>query len=76
MHASTILYGLVFLQGAMATPVGAAGPGIEPRDGEPEVLEARAIEPRAPALGDIPFPLFPTMKPSRLMVKETFSLPG
>ncbi|KAJ4212932.1 hypothetical protein NW759_011191 [Fusarium solani] len=65
MHASTILYGLVFLQGAMATPVGAAGSGIEPRGGKPQALEARAIEPRVPALGDIPFPLFPTKKPKK-----------
>jgi hypothetical protein len=70
MHASTILYGLVFLQGAMATPVGAAGSGIEPRGGKPQALEARAIEPRVPALGDIPFPLFPTKKPSKLIVKR------
>jgi hypothetical protein len=63
MHASSILYYLAFLQGAMATPVGAPGPDIERRDSELEVLQARAIEPRAPALGDIPFPQFPAKKP-------------
>ncbi|PNP60713.1 hypothetical protein FNYG_14556 [Fusarium nygamai] len=63
MHASTILYGLVFLQGAMASPVGKAGPtGVEPRATELEGLETRDIEPRAPALGDLPFPSVPALK--------------
>ncbi|KAJ4183319.1 hypothetical protein NW755_009810 [Fusarium falciforme] len=55
MHASTLLYGLVFLQGAMTSPV------AEPVQG-PEV-EPRAMEPRAPTSGDIPFPRFPSRKP-------------
>ncbi|RKL08602.1 hypothetical protein BFJ68_g9396 [Fusarium oxysporum] len=65
MHASTILYGLVFLQGAMASPVGnAAAADVEPRATEPEGLETRDIERRAPALGDMPFPSFPSLKKS------------
>ncbi|EMT64831.1 hypothetical protein NOF04DRAFT_16637 [Fusarium oxysporum II5] len=63
MHASTILYGLVFLQGAMASPVGnVAAADVEPRATEPEGLETRDIERRAPALGDMPFPAFPSLK--------------
>ncbi|KAL9564035.1 hypothetical protein ACKAV7_011809 [Fusarium commune] len=65
MHASTILYGLVFLQGAMASPVGnVAADGVEPRAAEPEGLETRDIEPRAPSLGDLPFPKMPSLKKS------------
>ncbi|RSL83172.1 hypothetical protein CEP52_016786 [Fusarium oligoseptatum] len=55
MHASTLLYGLVFLQGAMTSPV------AEPVQG-PEV-EPRAVERRTPTSGDIPFPRFPSRKP-------------
>ncbi|EXK25364.1 hypothetical protein FOXG_17644 [Fusarium oxysporum f. sp. lycopersici 4287] len=63
MHASTILYGLVFLQGAMASPVGnVAADGVEPRAAEPEGLETRDIKPRAPSLGDLPLPKMPSLK--------------
>ncbi|KAH7150713.1 hypothetical protein DER46DRAFT_613830 [Fusarium sp. MPI-SDFR-AT-0072] len=67
MHASTVLYGLVFLQGAMASPVGnAAAAGVEPQATEPEGLETRDIEPRAPNFGDLPFPALPALKKSSL----------
>ncbi|KAM6513893.1 hypothetical protein FALCPG4_015090 [Fusarium falciforme] len=62
MHASTILYGLVFLQGAMASPVGDSSVDIEPRAIKSEGPETRDIEPRAPVFGDVPFPKFPAMK--------------
>ncbi|WAO96822.1 Hypothetical protein NCS54_01450900 [Fusarium falciforme] len=52
MHASTILYSLVLLQGAMASPISDSTVGVETRD----------IEPRAPALGDFPFPKLPAVK--------------
>ncbi|KAK0766478.1 hypothetical protein N5P37_000203 [Trichoderma harzianum] len=48
MYASVILYALVTLGGAMASP--AQEPGVEPR----------AIERRVPTMADIPFPRFPT----------------
>jgi hypothetical protein len=71
MHASTILYGLVFLQGAMASPVGNADAAdVEPRATEPEGLETRNIEPRAPALGDLPFPTLPSLKKSKSGIKK------
>ncbi|KAL7904557.1 hydrophobin [Trichoderma velutinum] len=47
MYASIIFYALVALNGVMASP--AQGPEVEPR----------AIEPRMPSMGDIPFPRFP-----------------
>ncbi|KAJ3463644.1 hypothetical protein MRS44_008430 [Fusarium solani] len=62
MHASTILYGLVFLQGAMASPIGDSSVDVEPRAIEPEGLETRDIEPRGPVFGDVPFPKLPAMK--------------
>ncbi|KAL9564108.1 hypothetical protein ACKAV7_011758 [Fusarium commune] len=69
MHASTVLYGLVFLQGAMASPVGnAAAAGVEPQATEPEGLETRDIEPRAPNFGDLPFPALPALKKTHTAV--------
>ncbi|KAL7896903.1 hydrophobin [Trichoderma sp. SZMC 28014] len=59
MYASMILYTLVALNGIMASPVQ-----------EPEV-EARAIGPRTPSLGDIPFPALPVRnKDSNAMGKS------
>ncbi|KAH6867779.1 hypothetical protein B0T10DRAFT_524179 [Thelonectria olida] len=49
MQASAILYCLVLLQGALATPIEGPAPEVERRD----------IEPRAPTPLDIPFPGFP-----------------
>ncbi|KAH7119356.1 hypothetical protein B0J13DRAFT_568666 [Dactylonectria estremocensis] len=49
MHASAILYGLFFLQGAMAFPM--AQPDLE--------VEARSIERREPTPFDMPMPLLP-----------------
>lgn len=69
MHVSTILYGIAFLQGAMASPLGDPAVDVEPRAIEPEGLETRDIEPRAPALGGFPFPKFPALKRSKLMMK-------
>ncbi|KAF4439813.1 hydrophobin [Fusarium albosuccineum] len=55
MQPTTLLYGVLFLQGAMASPVA---------DPAPEVgIETRALEPRGPTAGDIPFPRFPSRKP-------------
>lgn len=51
MYASIIFYALVALYGVMASP--AQGPEVEPR----------AIEPRMPSFGDIPFPNFPVRNP-------------
>ncbi|KAJ4307582.1 hypothetical protein N0V84_012629 [Fusarium piperis] len=55
MHASILLYSMVFLRGAMTSPVAepVQGPDVEPR----------AMERRSPTSGDIPFPRFPSRKP-------------
>ncbi|KAH7126135.1 hypothetical protein EDB81DRAFT_889838 [Dactylonectria macrodidyma] len=50
MHSSAILYGLVFLQAAVASPA------------EPEA-KRQALEPRMPGPGDIPFPRWPAKAP-------------
>ncbi|UKZ49085.1 hypothetical protein TrVGV298_003324 [Trichoderma virens] len=52
MYTSIIFYALIALNGVMASP--AQGPEVEPR----------AIEPRIPSLGDIPFPKFPARNPN------------
>lgn len=52
LQLSTIFYGLAVLQGAIASPV--AEPAVE--------VEARDIEPRAPAMGDIPWPKLPALR--------------
>ncbi|KAF4980043.1 hypothetical protein FZEAL_3905 [Fusarium zealandicum] len=63
MHASTVLCGVfLFLQGAMASPLGEPGQVLEPRDVEPEMLESRNIERRSPGFGDIPWPTLPSKK--------------
>ncbi|KAF4445207.1 hydrophobin [Fusarium acutatum] len=49
---SAIFCGLAVLQGAIATPV--AEPAVE--------VEARDIEPRAPSMGDIPWPRLPALR--------------
>ncbi|KAM0415622.1 hypothetical protein ACHAPD_006824 [Fusarium lateritium] len=51
MHFSTVLYGFTLMQGVMASPIN-----------EPVAeIEARDIEPRAPQLGDIPWPKLPAL---------------
>lgn len=50
MRVSTISYGLLLLQGAMASPVAEAAPEVEPRNN---------VERRDPTPFDIPFPQFP-----------------
>lgn len=65
MYASMILYTLVAINGIMASPVQ-----------EPEV-EPRAIGPRTPSLGDIPFPKMPVRNPdSNAMGSEFLSSHG
>ncbi|KAJ3540779.1 hypothetical protein NM208_g4909 [Fusarium decemcellulare] len=50
MHASAVFYyGVLFLQGALASPIAEPAPEAE----------HQAIEPRSPKIGDIPFPQFP-----------------
>ncbi|KAF5976380.1 hydrophobin [Fusarium coicis] len=52
LQLSAIFYGLAVLQGAVASPV--AEPAVE--------VEERDIEPRAPSMGDIPWPRLPALR--------------
>lgn len=52
LQLSAIFYGLAVLQGAIASPV--AEPAVE--------VEERDIEPRAPSMGDIPWPRLPALR--------------
>lgn len=52
MQFSTLFLGIAMLQGAIATPVDEAAVGVETRD----------LEPRAPSLGDIPWPKMPALR--------------
>ncbi|KAK2688371.1 hypothetical protein QWA68_012392 [Fusarium oxysporum] len=52
LQLSTIFYGLAVLQGTIASPI--AEPAVE--------VEARDIEPRAPSMGDIPWPKLPALR--------------
>ncbi|KAM5346002.1 hypothetical protein ACJ41O_011863 [Fusarium nematophilum] len=52
MRFSTVLYGFALLQGAMASPINEPAAEVETRD----------IEPRAPSLGDIPWPRMPALR--------------
>ncbi|KAF5026940.1 hypothetical protein F66182_970 [Fusarium sp. NRRL 66182] len=63
MHFSTLLYGIVLLQGAMASPVVQPAASVEARDVEERDVEERDLERRAPFLGDLPFPKLPALKP-------------
>ncbi|KAJ4130298.1 hypothetical protein NW768_007281 [Fusarium equiseti] len=52
MQLSTLFLSIAMLQGAIATPV------VEPA----AEVETRDLAPRAPALGDLPWPKLPTLK--------------
>ncbi|EKJ68386.1 hypothetical protein FPSE_11394 [Fusarium pseudograminearum CS3096] len=64
MQFSTLFLAIAMLQGAIATPQPEAAAGVETRD-----LETRDIEPRAPTMGDIPWPRMPALR--RAEAKKT-----
>jgi hypothetical protein len=51
MRFATILSGFVLLQGAVASPMS-----------DSAEVETRDIEPRAPGLGDMPWPRLPALR--------------
>lgn len=56
MQLSTLFLSIATLQGAIATPVVGSAAEVETRD----------LAPRAPALGDLPWPKMPTLNSKKM----------